>query len=581
MSLHVRRNFVLPLLVALALAAALRSAWLTSDPPAHATVGIVWHDEGAWVHNARNKALWGTWRTDNWNPMFIAPVFTALEYVSFEVFGVGTWQARVVPVGSGLFAVAALALGLLASVNRRAAIVGALLLATNYVFVMWNRAALMESTMTAFIAGSWAAYAASMRRPSIGLVAGACAVLAWFSKASAAFFVAALVLDACITISLAMLPPLRARLRLSAPDPMLVRAACWTLCGIGLAALAALVLFVGPRWTEYWFYNWRMSVERKPSYTIRALLDRASWLPIAHDFFTRMWLVTVAAALGVLAVVARWRNASPALRLLVLWLFLGLLELIVHDSGNERRYVMFVPALTALAAVTLASEKPLLPSEGLDRATRLLLALVLLPLAYLVIGAVTRLFYLYRIGPGVRLSAALAFAGVALVVWHWRRSITWLTNQRIVPRGAAVVVALVIAGDFAQYGQWLRHRTTKNYEASLMLGRVLAPGTLVHGKLANGLSLENRIRPVFVGRGFGNYEDRKTRDDVRYILTYVSPWLGYEGSVILDVLEAYPKRADIMTFDVAEATTSYDRAVLIDKFGGGAAPPVRMGRAHD
>jgi hypothetical protein len=102
----------------------------------------------------------------------------------------------------------------------------------------------------------------------------------------------------------------------------------------------------------------------------------------------------------------------------------------------------------------------------------------------------------------------------------------------------------------------------------MALGQVLPAGTLVHGKLANGLSLENRIKPLFVGREFGNYADRKTRDDVRYILTYVAPRVGYEGSVIQDVLDAYPNRTIIMTFDVAETTTGRDRAALIDKFGG-------------
>jgi hypothetical protein len=101
-------------------------------------------------------------------------------------------------------------------------------------------------------------------------------------------------------------------------------------------------------------------------------------------------------------------------------------------------------------------------------------------------------------------------------------------------------------------------------------------GTLVHGKLASGLSLENSIKPVFVGRGFGNYADRKTRDDVRYILTYVVPRLGYEGPVILDVLEAYPQRRVLMTFDVAETNPNTDRAALVDKFGG-----VKPERAHD
>jgi hypothetical protein len=87
----------------------------------------------------------------------------------------------------------------------------------------------------------------------------------------------------------------------------------------------------------------------------------------------------------------------------------------------------------------------------------------------------------------------------------------------------------------------------------------------VHGKLANGLSLENRIRPVFVGREFGNYADRLTRTDIRYLLTYIQPKLGYEGPVILDVLEYLPGERIVATFPVQE-TSGDDVAALIDKF---------------
>ena len=149
------RLFLVALLIALAAGGALRTLWLTADPPTHATVGIVWHDEGAWVHNARNRVLWGTWRTDNWNPMFIAPVFTGLEYAAFSQFGVGTWQARTVSVAAGLISILFLAAGLAAGSGRRAASFGAVMLATNYVFVMWNRAALMEPQNTALIVVSW------------------------------------------------------------------------------------------------------------------------------------------------------------------------------------------------------------------------------------------------------------------------------------------------------------------------------------------------------------------------------------------------------------------------------------------
>ena len=120
-------------------------------------------------------------------------------------------------------------------------------------------------------------------------------------------------------------------------------------------------------------------------------------------------------------------------------------------------------------------------------------------------------------------------------------------------------------------GATVKDGTRKHYNSSIgradMTNRVLLALACVH-------SLENRIRPIFVGRGFANYEDRKTRDDLRYILTYVAPSLGYESQahnpVIQDVLDAYPDQRIIMTFDVAETATGHDRAALIDKFGGAA-----------
>ena len=129
----------------------------------------------------------------------------------------------------------------------------------------------------------------------------------------------------------------------------------------------------------------------------------------------------------------------------------------------------------------------------------------------------------------------------------------------------AIIAILVTAGNVAQFAQWAAGRTYANYEASVALGKLLPAGTLVHGKLANGLALENRIRPIFVGRNFGNYDDRLRRDDLPYVLTYVAPREGYEGPVILDVLEAYPRRRILWTFDVRETSGGADRAALMEK----------------
>jgi hypothetical protein len=565
------RQLLVGVVLAMSLGALLRGAWLTADPPTTGTVGIVWHDEGAWVHNARNRALWGTWRTDAWNPVFIAPVFTFLEYAAFRELGVGTWQARVVPVVSGLCAIAALAAGLAAAGGKRAALIGAALLATNYVFVMWNRAALMESTMTAFIVAAWAAYALAQSRAAWGMLAGGMATLAWFSKAAAAFFVAAIVLDVMITLIMARVRPIRHRLGIEAPTTNAVRAAWATLVGLGVSAAMIGVLFVLPHWTEYRFYNWQMSVTRKPSYAIAALVDRASWLPLVHDSFTRMWVVLVAAALAITTLVARWRTASPPERLLVFWFLLGIVELVVHDAGNERRYVIFIPVLIGLAALVIGSAPSMTRSARGDRPWVALPLVVLL--AYLVVGSLLRVVFLADVRAGqlqhaVRLSASIGLVVALVVVWRWQVIAIWLSRQQVSARGVALLMGVVMLGDLAQYAQWALDRTDYNYRASLTVGRLLPEGTAVHGKLANGLALENHIRPIFVGRGFGNYDDRTTRDDVRYVLTYLSPFVGYEGRVIRDVLNAYPRRTIVAMFPVAETATGHDQAALVDKFGG-------------
>jgi hypothetical protein len=573
-----RRAFFVGALVIFAAATALRTAWLRADPPTFDSVGVVWHDEGAWTHNARNQALWGVWRTDQWNPVFVAPVFTALEYVAFREFGVGIWQARTVSVAAGLLALACFIAGLAAAAGRRAALIGGALLATDYVFVMWNRAALMESTMTALIVVGWAAYAVSERRPLWGGVAGAAAVLAWFTKASAAFFIGALMLDAMATLALGHSHALRARLGIAAPAPEARRAAWLTLAGLAITAGVIIIAFVLPHWSEYRFYNWQTSVMRKPDYDLKHILDRASWLPIVQGFFSRMWLVLLGAAVGLAGVVARWRTAKPAERLLVLWVLVGLLELVVHDSGNDRRYVMFIPALIALASMLAGSNAPALPPALAAAGTiaRWLAVPLVLLLGYLVAGSAVRLAFLDEIGAGrlhhtVWVSAALSGVAVLWLQWRWTATVGWLAHRRLTARTATVLLAVALTWNVTEYARWAMRRTHLNYQASVDVGARLPAGTLVQGILANGLSLENRIHPIFIGNGFGNYADRLQRDDVRYILTYVSPAIGYETprGLIKDMLDSYANWRIVTTFDVTpfDGRHATDRAALIDKNG--------------
>jgi len=211
----------------------------------------------------------------------------------------------------------------------------------------------------------------------------------------------------------------------------------------------------------------------------------------------------------------------------------------------------------------------------------LLAAPLVLYAAYIACGAIVRLAFLYEVRPGVRLSAAAALLTTVALYAAWPRVASWAAAARVDARSATLLVCVIMAGDLAQYTQWALSRTYENVQASRLVGQWLPPGTLVQGKLANGLSLENRIKPIFVGRGFGNYEDRFSRDDVQYLLTYVKPAIGYEGPVIRDVLEACRGWRILNTFDVAETATGQDRAALILKAPHCASAPSRSPRAKD
>ena len=245
--------------------------------------------------------------------------------------------------------------------------------------------------------------------------------------------------------------------------------------------------------------------------------------------------------------------------------------------------MFFVPAFVGLASLALGG-LAILPRdvERIPRSRALLALPIVLYGAYVVLGAFVRIAFLREISPNVRIAAALAVVCAAILFGTWPRLPRALAG-RLPVGGAVLLTVLLSAGNVIQYAQWVASRTYKNYEASRELGRLLPAGTLVHGKLANGLALENGIRPIFVGRGFGNYDDRKSRDDVRYILTYIAPSLGYESQahtpVIQEVIDAYPNHRIIATFDVAETATGHDRAALIDKFGADRQNVPQSGRA--
>ena len=174
--------------------------------------------------------------------------------------------------------------------------------------------------MVAFMVAAWYATSRAQSQPIWGVLAAACALLAFFTKAAAVFFVAALGVDALL---LFLWPPCRAatggRRRRWRRSPV------WPYVALSRSRSSSI-----PNWTDYRFYNWQISVTRKPSYDIavapqsrHVVSDRPRHLHahVVHGRGGRVWLFSVRRRAG--------DRCRPPERLLALWVGLGAFELVV------------------------------------------------------------------------------------------------------------------------------------------------------------------------------------------------------------------------------------------------------------
>ena len=210
--------------------------------------------------------------------------------------------------------------------------------------------------------------------------------------------------------------------------------------------------------------------------------------------------------------------------------------------------------MAGLASLTLVGDRRLLPSEvGMwSRARFAALAPLLLAGLYVAWGSLTRQALTPDIRMSVRVAALAAVVTAGVMLAAWPRLGPALARVGWSARRGVVALALIAAVNLAvvrAMGGLANHEELRSVAGDRAC---VAPGTLVQGKLANGLALNNTIRPLFIGPGFGNYADRLERPDVAWILTYSHPRLGYEGAVVRDLLDAMPGWSTQVEVPVAE-----------------------------
>ncbi len=167
------RSFpTLPLLIlAIVIGVFLRFAWIESDPsPRLSWSNGIFTDPPVMVHAARNVVLFGQWILDYNRDLWIFPLMNGLTRAVYAVTDPGRVPTLVLSGLAGLAAVAAVAWGIGRSLGARAAVIAALLGASNYYLALFARVPVAENVVAALMMA--AAALAVRRRPTELAVAG-------------------------------------------------------------------------------------------------------------------------------------------------------------------------------------------------------------------------------------------------------------------------------------------------------------------------------------------------------------------------------------------------------------------------
>lgn len=183
MQAQFKRSTIL-LIVVFLLLSGLRFVSLGADPPKTLSISMGYmSDPGGYVHNARNKVLYDRWETDKWNFMYINPIPHYMSYILFRLLGPGIASMNLVPALFSVLTLLTVFWILKYSFDRNFAILGLILLGTNYLYGMFSPVAVRNLPMIFFALLSLLfLIKASLKFKSAYFLAGAMCFLSFAAK---------------------------------------------------------------------------------------------------------------------------------------------------------------------------------------------------------------------------------------------------------------------------------------------------------------------------------------------------------------------------------------------------------------
>ena len=514
---------VFAVIVAIIAAISLRFVALRSDP----YPWLDWSagqltDEGFYIHNARNVALFGHATTDQFNNMLLSPWLHYIQVGVFETLGAGSVQARLISIVSSLLTIVVFFAALRRAFRYRVALTGAVFLGLDHVFLLFNRMALMDTPASLTAVAAFYAFVRALNSRGPNSKSNSSI---WFTLCGA--LIVFTITGRTLCLFLIPAPFIGIWLGGSRGDQgCRRRAAGSVLAGILMCGMAYWALWYRPNSAEISRMNRHYRTKQIQPNSLahlgeniyHAFLgDRRGLAPylVRHTpiVFTLALLGLIGMRRGGRESATDKENANAktdsqrsesiiersSTAYLTAWLLLGWATLSVISYSPSRYYVSTYPALAAIAAFALWRLPQIWTAlSRSDRATTIARTALIWFLAFHCVESVLHrggilpasltTLVLYSIPTAV---AALAVFGASPTL----PSIVYRTSY---------IVTLWLLVNAAWLGHWLFTLDDSQYRLSRRLAETLPANSVLLGDTAPGICLDNGFVAVNVIKGLCN-----------------------------------------------------------------------------
>jgi len=506
-----------------------RAMWITADPPSDLSwSGGLYGDEFAYAHNARNKALFNQWITDEWNPFLYNPILTFFDYLSFKTFNVSFFSLRVVPLFWGMLS--AIFLFFIFYRNSYSffwAILGFILIETNYFFAMYSRLSLSDTMLTNWMIMALFFWVSGRKNRFAMFFSGVSSVGVFSCKPTAVYFMGVLFLAYVFHFLQGdSQSPLKERKNIKASIIQLFKNAWPFLIGVVTAGGIWFVFFYIPNHAEITRFSvkWRELAMPK---NFRDLMSHlfGKYAPITFKHFAWFPFILLTgwlyAPLSLYRLFKHPKKFSSLELVVLLWCVIGYLSISGFHYRPPRYFLSLALPMILFAWMALRwilsfdANKIKIKGHKIFTVFYVFWAILTIFLTkkfiYIRENEIFLLIILFL--------TALTLLSFILFTKKYKR------HKAVTLFLVLTIVALSLAHNLSLYAKWVTHPTYNMLTASRKVGTLVSNGTIA-GLWAPMICMENNNHALCIASGWFNahhpYE--------KYHFTHLFLWRGNQDA---------------------------------------------------